>query len=542
MRIVITGPKCCGKSTIGKILADNLSIPFVETDSLIEEIFHKRNGKKLSCRAIFSGLGENKFRELEKEAVLEVSKKDWCIISTGGSTMLNGTSRRLLRENSILVLLHASVPSLLKRLESLKTPTFLNNQSAKDMAARSQIITEVIEPYADIAVDTTSLKEDETIEQILDGLREEIAVRATNPNTFGQLIRLTTFGESHGSAIGAVLDDVQPGIAISEDEIQRELDRRKPGQSKLSSSRKEEDKIQILSGVFEGKTTGAPIGLMINNTNQNSSDYDNLRNIFRPGTADFTFWKKYGIRDHRGGGRASGRETAGRVMGGAIAKSILKGQGVNITAFTTAIANIHATQCNYKEIEKNAIRCPDAEAAIKMETAILQAKEEGDSVGGIVQIEITGVPAGLGNPVFGKLDARLGASILSIGGVKGVEFGSGFSVVVKKGSENNDEMQDGKFLTNNAGGILGGISTGEKIIIRAAVKPTPSISKKQKTIDVNGKNTTVSIKGRHDPCIIPRIIPVMESMVALTILDLWKIRHVMRQGAVRVAQRGSGFE
>ena len=525
MKIVITGSKGCGKSTIGKALADTLGLPFVETDSLIEKIYHEKNGGKLFCRAIFQKLGEDKFRKLEKKAVQEASQKDWCIISTGGSTILDTNSRRLLRKNSILILLHASVASLQQRLESMKIPAFLNNQSAKDMAARSQLVTDVIDPYADIAVDTTELGENKVLEEILNNLREEIDVRSTSPNTFGQLIRLTTFGESHGPAIGAVLDGVQPGIPISEDEIQCELDRRRPGQSRVSSSRQEKDKVRILSGIFEGKTTGAPIGLLIDNNDQDSSNYDNLKNLFRPGTADFTFWKKYGLRDHRGGGRSSGRETAGRVMGGAIAKSILKERGVNITAFTIAIADIYAKQCNHKEIEKNSVRCADAKAAKKMENAILQAKEKGDSVGGIVQIEITGVPSGLGDPVFGKLDARLGMSILSIGAVKGIEFGLGFSATSKKGSENNDEMHNGKFVSNNAGGVLGGISTGEKIIMRAAVKPTPSIFQKQKTVDINGKNTDLVIEGRHDPCIVPRIIPVMESMAALVILDLWEIRE-----------------
>ena len=525
MKIIMTGSKCSGKSKIGRMLADNLGLHFFETDELIEEIYHKENGEKLSCRAICTEIGDDSFRKIEKKAVQEASQKNWCVISTGGSTMLNRDSRRLLRTDSILVLLHASVYTLLKRFEDLKVPAFLNNQSAKDMyAVRAQLTVEVLNPYADISVDTTSLGIDETLTKILDGLREEIAARATNPNSFGQLIHLTTFGESHGVAIGAVLDGIQPGIPISEDEIQHELDRRRPGQSKVSTSRQEKDRVHILSGIFEGKTTGTPIGMIINNKDQDSSKYDNIRDIFRPGTADFTFWKKYGLRDHRGAGRASGRETAGRVMGGAIAKNILKNYGINITAYTVAVADIQSEVCDYNQIEKNPVRCADMKAAIKMERAILQAKEKGDSVGGIVQIDIDGVPAGLGDPVFGKLDARLGMAVLSIGAVKGIEFGLGFAAAAKKGSENNDEMCKGKFVSNNAGGVLGGISTGKKIIIRAAVKPTPSIFQKQKTININAENVDILIEGRHDPCIVPRIIPVVESMVALVILDLLKIQ------------------
>ena len=497
---------------------------------MIEETYHKRAEKKLSCRSICAEIGDDNFRKIEQEVVKEASDKDWCIISTGGSTMLNGTSRRLLRTNSILILLHAPINVLLERFDALKVPAFLNNQSAKDMyAARARLMIEVIMPFADIAVDTANLSEHETLNIVIDGLKEEIAVRSTKPNTFGQVVRLTTFGESHGPAIGAVFDGVQAGVSISEDEIQHELNRRKPGQSEVSTSRKEEDKVRILSGIFEGKTTGAPVGMIIKNKNQDSTKYDNIRDLFRPGTADFTFWKKYGLRDHKGGGRSSGRETAGRVMGGAIAKKILKDLGVNITAHAVTIADIHAKQCDYEQIEQNSVRCADANAAAKMEKAILQAKKNGDSVGGIVQIDITGVPAGLGDPVFGKLDARLGAAILSVGAIKGVEFGSGFSAASKKGSENNDEMRDRKFISNNAGGVLGGISTGEKIIVRAAVKPTPSIFQEQKTINTNGKNTNVLIEGRHDPCIVPRIIPVIESMAALVLLDLWEIQKNIKQ-------------
>ncbi len=525
MKIVVTGPKCSGKSKIGKKLAEHIGIPFYETDELIENIYFQKTGKKFSCRAICSEIGDDSFREIEKEAIVNASEKDWCVISTGGSTMLNRTSRQLLRKNSVLVLLYASIETLLTRLDGLNIPAFLNNQTAKDMyAARAELVIDVAKPYADIALNTTELDENSTLLTLIDELTTEISIRSEFPNSFGQLIRLTTFGESHGAAVGAILDGVQPGIPISEDEIQYELNRRRPGQSEVSTSRKEKDQVHILSGVFEGKTTGTSIGMIVENKDQDSSKYNNIRNLFRPGTADFTFWKKYGLRDHRGAGRSSGRETASRVMGGAVAKNILSSKGINITAHTISISGVCAEYCDYTQIEKNVVRCADINAAKLMEEAILKAKKNGDSVGGIVQIDITGAPAGLGDPVFGKLNAKLGMAILSIGAVKGVEFGDGFDVALRKGSENNDEMEDGKFKTNHAGGILGGISTGEKIIIRAAVKPTPSIFQKQKTIDTKGSNTEVLISGRHDPCIVPRIIPVMESMVSLVILDLWEIQ------------------
>ena len=433
MKIVMTGPKCSGKSKIGKKLAEYIRIPFFETDELIEDIYLKKTGKKLSCRAICSEIGDDNFREIEKEAIVNAAEKDWCVISTGGSTMLNRASRQLLRKNSVLVLLYASIETLLTRLNSLKIPAFLNNQTARDMyVSRAELVIDVIEPYADIALNTTEYDEDTTFLTLVDELTNEISLRSEFPNTFGQLIRLTTFGESHGVAVGAVLDGVQPGVSISEDEIQKELNRRRPGQSEVSTSRKEQDKVCILSGVFEGKTTGTSIGMIIENKDQDSSKYDNIRNLFRPGTADFTFWKKYGLRDHRGAGRSSGRETAARVMGGAVAKSILNNKGVNIIAHTIAVDGIYADVCEYSKIETNTVRCADANAAKLMEKAILKAKENGDSVGGIVQIDITGVPAGIGDPVFGKLDAKLGMAILSIGAVKGVEFGDGFSTASKK--------------------------------------------------------------------------------------------------------------
>ena len=525
MKIVLTGPKCSGKSSIGRKLAEELKLPFYETDKLIENLYIDETAKKLTCRGICAEIGDDNFRKLEKKAVETVNDLDWCVVSTGGSTMLNSDSRRILRTNSIVVLLHTSIYSLLERVDKKNIPAFLNNTTAKDLfAERAKLIIEIISPYADIQFDSSEATEEETFNYVFQHLNIELNVRNSNPNSFGRLIKLTTFGESHGKALGAILDGVKPGIEISEEAIQKELNRRRPGQSDVSTSRNEKDKVKILSGIFEGKTTGTSIGMIIENQDQDSSKYEKLKDIFRPGTADFTFWQKYSIRDHRGAGRASGRETASRVMGGAVAKLILAEYGIKIIAHTISIADVSIEKCDYNIIEQNDVRCGDVVSAVKMEKAILDAKKEGDSLGGIVQIDIMGVPAGMGDPVFGKLDARLGMAILSIGGVKGVEFGEGFSSASLKGSENNDLMKDGKFLTNNAGGILGGISNGEKIIIRAAVKPTPSVFKKQQTCNKKNENVELSIEGRHDPCIVPRIIPVMESMVALTILDALELQ------------------
>ena len=526
MRIILTGPKCSGKSTIGKQLADTLNLPFYETDELIEKLYFDETGNNFTCREICSDIGDDNFRCYEKRAIEQISEIDWAVISTGGSTMLNSNSRQVLRQNSTLVLFEPSTNCLLKRLKEKKIPAFLNNKTAQEIfITRAKLVIEVIKPFADITIDSSQLTKKETVDYLIEQISIEFNIRNQNPNSFGKLIKLTTFGESHGKALGAILDGVKPGIEISEDIIQQELNRRKPGQSAVSTPRNEADKLQLLSGVFEGKTTGASIGMIINNKDQDSSKYDNLRELFRPGTADYTFWHKYSIRDHRGAGRASGRETASRVMGGAVAKQVLAEYGIKIIAHTTSIAGINAETCNYSEIENNIIRSADPIAAKKMEKLILNAKDNHDSVGGIVQIDIFGIPAGLGDPVFGKIDARLGMAILSIGAVKGIEFGNGFASAKLKGSENNDLMRDGKFLTNNAGGILGGISNGETITIKAAVKPTPSIFKKQQTCNKKSDNINVIIEGRHDPCIVPRIVPVMESMAALTILDMLELQQ-----------------
>ena len=320
-------------------------------------------------------------------------------------------------------------------------------------------------------------------------------------NTFGNNFRITTFGESHGRALGVVVDGCPPEIPLDDSDIQALLDRRRPGTSPLSSQRKEADRIEILSGVFEKTTTGTPIAMIVRNTDTRSKDYEALREVFRPGHADFTFREKYGIRDHRGGGRSSGRETVGRVAAGAIALKLLATHGITVRG---QILSVHG------RTSKKAI-----------EAEILAAKNNGDSVGGIAEIVAKGCPAGLGDPVFGKLDAMIAGAMMGIGAVKGVEIGDGFAVAGKYGSENNDAMTKKGFASNHAGGILGGISTGQEIVVRIAVKPTPSIEKTQQTRDIHGNVVEISVKGRHDPCIVPRIIPVAEAMLALVLADCW---------------------
>lgn len=320
-------------------------------------------------------------------------------------------------------------------------------------------------------------------------------------NTFGKNFRVTTFGESHGKALGCVIDGCPPKIPLSEADIQPLLDRRRPGTSALTSPRAEADIVEILSGVFEGKTTGTPIAMIVRNTNAKPGDYDELREVFRPGHADYAYQEKYGIRDHRGGGRSSGRETIGRVAAGALAMTFLAGKGIGISG---RIIAVHG-KTDPAEFEKE----------------ILAAKEAGDSVGGIVEITARGCPAGLGDPVFGKLDAAIAAAMMGIGAVKGVEIGDGFLAAGSVGSRNNDAMTEDGFATSHAGGILGGISNGQDIVVRIAVKPTPSIAKEQQTRDIRGYVVPISIRGRHDPCIAPRIVPVAEAMLALVLVDAW---------------------
>ncbi|MHC1623734.1 MAG: chorismate synthase [Candidatus Methanospirareceae archaeon] len=347
-------------------------------------------------------------------------------------------------------------------------------------------------------------------------------------NSFGKTFRVTTWGESHGEALGVVVDGCPAGLELSEADIQYELDQRRPGVSEITTERKEADEVKILSGVFEGKTLGTPISMLVWNKDVDSSPYEALRHIARPGQADFSYQLKYGIRDYRGGGRASGRETVARVAAGAIAKRVLADRGIEIIGHVVEIGGIRAKKVSTDEIEsnteRNAVRCADLEAARRMEALIKEVKEEGDSVGGIVEVIALGVPTGLGEPVFDKLDAELAKALMSIGAVKGVEIGAGFEAARLKGSEMNDEfyIKEGRIRTrtNNAGGILGGISTGEPVICRIAVKPTSSIAKSQRSVDMQKmEDVEIRIKGRHDPCICPRIVPVAEAMIALVLVD-----------------------
>ncbi|MFP4378972.1 MAG: chorismate synthase [Candidatus Sumerlaeia bacterium] len=347
-------------------------------------------------------------------------------------------------------------------------------------------------------------------------------------SVYGKLFRISTFGESHGKGVGVNVEGIRPGLPISEEEIQKELDRRKPGQSDVTTPRKESDIVHIISGVFEGKATGTPLAMVIWNADQRPSAYDEIKNKFRPGHADYTYLKKYGIRDHRGSGRASGRETAGRVAAGAIAKKMLAEAGISIHAYTMQVGSIRAEKVDLDTIEKNPVRCPDPDAAEKMADLIRQCGSEKDSIGGIVECVASGVPVGLGEPVFDKLDAELAKAAMSLGAVKGVEFGEGFGAVTMRGSEHNDAMSPEGFVTNHAGGTLGGISTGADIVFRIAVKPTSSIAQKQHTIDIDGNATSIVTEGRHDPCICPRIVPVVEAMTALTLVDF-----LLRQKALQ---------
>lgn len=529
MKIVLTGPKCTGKSTLGKEIADRLDINFYETDEIIEQLYQQEHGKKLSFYEIFQELGEKRFRQLEVSAVEKAATLDWCVLSLGGGTLLNPHSRQMLRQNSIIFLIHANAEVLWDRLVKIGRSKYLNGENAREkFIDHVQATTDAIMPHADIELNVSD--GNNITEKALEKISTYLAVASKQPNTFGELIRITTFGESHGPALGVIMDGVKPGIEISEADIQKELDRRKPGQSNVSTPRAEADKIHILSGVFEGKTTGAPIAMALYNVDHDSSKYDIIREQFRPGHADFTFWKKYGIRDHKGGGRSSGRETSARVASGAIAKKILAERGVTINAYSIEIANIKANVRDLSVIEKNPVRCCDPDAAEKMQQAILDAKDKGNSVGGIVELRIKGIPAGLGDPVFAKLDARFAHAFCSLGAIKGLEFGDGFAATKMTGFEFNDNIKDGKFITNHAGGILGGISTGEEIIIKLGVRPTPSVSIPQKTSDIHGKNHDILVEGRHDPCIVPRIIPVIESMASLVLLDAWEIQKQLRDG------------
>ena len=346
-------------------------------------------------------------------------------------------------------------------------------------------------------------------------------------NTFGNIFRLTSFGESHGAAIGGVIDGCPSGIAIDTEFIQNELNRRRPGQSSLTTSRKEADKVEFLSGIYEGKTTGTPIGFIIRNENQHSADYDNIKDVFRPSHADYTYQTKYGIRDPRGGGRSSARETISRCVAGAVAKLALKQNNIEIQAFTSQIGNI-CLEGSYKDYdlsqtETNDVRCPSSQKAAEMEELIKAVKANGDSVGGVISCVIKGVPAGIGEPVFGKLHAALGYAMLSINAAKGFDYGDGFEAPLYKGSEHNDEFfnDNGKISTrtNHSGGIQGGISNGQDIYFRVAFKAVATLLREQNTVDINGNEAISTAKGRHDPCVLPRAVPIVEAMAAITILD-----------------------
>jgi chorismate synthase len=353
-------------------------------------------------------------------------------------------------------------------------------------------------------------------------------------NTIGSVFRITTWGESHGNVLGAVVDGCPPGLDLDEADIQKALDRRRPSTTVSSTTRKESDTVEILSGVFEGKTTGTPVSLIIKNVDAKSSSYDELKDVFRPGQGDFTYLQKYGIRDWRGGGRSSGRETAARVAAGAIAEKVIAQAGMDVIAYTQAIGSIEidrgrmpADKNLRKFVRENSLFCPDAQAAASMERKITAIRKKGDSLGGVVEIIVCGCPAGLGEPVFDKMDADLAKALMSIGSVKAVEVGDGFVLAGLQGFQANDQMNKKGFKTNHAGGILAGITSGEKIVLRAYCKPIPSIAKPQQTVDSKGKERIIKIEGRHDICVLPRVVPVCEAMVSIVLAD-----HLLRQKAI----------
>ncbi|MCW5827710.1 MAG: chorismate synthase [Deltaproteobacteria bacterium] len=344
-------------------------------------------------------------------------------------------------------------------------------------------------------------------------------------NSFGTLFRYTTWGESHGPAVGVVIDGVPSRVELSEADIQQELDRRRPGQSKLVTQRQEADRCEILSGVFRGLTTGAPVSVIVRNTDAQSAKYDEIEHLYRPGHADYVYDFKYGHRDHRGGGRSSARETVGRVAAGAIARKILAPHGIRFHAGVISVRDIVAAERRWDTVEQNPVRCPDPEAAGRMAEAIDAARKSRNSLGGVVELVISGLPAGIGEPIYDKLDALLAYGMMTLNAVKGVEIGAGFASTRMTGLENNDEMEtvSGKpvFRSNHAGGILAGISTGQDVIVRVAIKPTASIAQDQHTIDRNGENGKILVEGRHDPCLCPRAVPVIEAIAAVVVCDLW---------------------
>lgn len=341
-------------------------------------------------------------------------------------------------------------------------------------------------------------------------------------NSFGEAFRITTFGESHGVAVGVIIDGCPANFKLNLDEIQTELLRRRPGQNKLTTQRQEPEQLVVLSGLFEGKTTGAPIAMLVNNTDAKSEAYADVKELFRPGHADYTYFKKFGIRDYRGGGRSSGRETLARVIGGAVAKQLLHVRGVKVQAGVVQVGAVVCQKRDFDEVEHNIVRATDIDQVDAMVAEIREAQKYFDSIGGVVECRIQGVCVGLGEPCFDKLDAQLAKAMFSIGAVKGVEIGDGFSASILRGSQNNDAMDKSGFKTNHAGGILGGISNGNEIIIRVAFKPTPSIAQEQQTIDVNGHEVNISTTGRHDPAIFVRGVGVVEAMAALVLEDFYQ--------------------
>lgn len=349
-------------------------------------------------------------------------------------------------------------------------------------------------------------------------------------NSIGQLFKVTTFGESHGLALGAIIDGCPPGLELTEQDLQRDLDRRKPGTSRYTTARREADQVKILSGVFEGKTTGTPIGLIIENTDQRSKDYGDIAQSFRPGHADYTYWQKYGIRDYRGGGRSSARETAMRVAAGSIAKKYLAQKfGMEIRACVSQIGDIKAEQYDWQQVEHNPFFFPDAAKLDALDELIRGILREKDSIGAAVKVVASGMPVGLGEPVFDRLDAELAHSLMSINAVKGIEIGSGFDVVNQRGSEHRDELTPDGFLSNQAGGVLGGISSGQDLVANIALKPTSSIGISGKTIDIEGNPTDIITRGRHDPCVGIRAVPIAEAMMAITVMD-----HLLRHRAQNI--------
>ncbi len=351
-------------------------------------------------------------------------------------------------------------------------------------------------------------------------------------NSFGKLFVLTTFGESHGPAIGGIVDGCPPGLALEAADLQKELNRRRPGQSRHTTQRREPDLVQILSGVFEGKTTGTPIGLLIQNQDQRSKDYSEIADRFRPGHADYTYTQKYGRRDYRGGGRSSARETAVRVAAGAIAKKYLRERlGIQIRGFLAQLGPLKYQQFDWAEVERNPFFCPDASLVPRLETYMDQLRKAGDSIGAEVRVVAQGVPPGLGEPVFDRLDADIAQAMMSINAVKGVAIGAGFESVTQRGSEHRDEMTPEGFLSNHAGGVLGGISSGQEILVRIALKPTSSIRLPGRTIDLQGRAAEIVTKGRHDPCVGIRATPIAEAMLALVLMDHW-LRHRGQNGEI----------